>query len=134
MSVRSLRSVLDKGSRKTYISFRRCGNREKYRWKRSVFRRQICNCRQLRSRAYASKKPYTALTKGSQLTAQKSDSLAYGAGDRVRHVKFGEGTVLDIKEGGRDFEVTVEFGHCGRQKNVCNVCKISENLVVISKC
>ena len=66
-----------------------------------------------RSRAYASKKPYTALTKGSQLTAQKSDSLAYGAGDRVRHVKFGEGTVLDIKEGGRDFEVTVEFDTAG---------------------
>ena len=69
-----------------------------------------------RSRAYASKKPYTALTKGSQLTAQKSDSLAYGAGDRVRHVKFGEGTVLDIKEGGRDFEVTVEFDTAGVRK------------------
>ena len=66
--------------------------------------------------AYASKKPYTALTKGSQLTAQKSDSLAYGAGDRVRHVKFGEGTVLDIKEGGRDFEVTVEFDTAGVRK------------------
>ena len=41
-----------------------------------------------RSKAYASKKPYTVLTKGSQLRAQKSDSLAYGVGDRVRHVKI----------------------------------------------
>lgn len=70
----------------------------------------------LRSGTYSSKKPYTALTKGSQLTAQKSDSLAYGVGDRVRHVKFGEGTVLDIKEGGRDFEVTVEFDTAGVRK------------------
>ena len=69
-----------------------------------------------RSKAYASKKPYTVLTKGSQLRAQKSDSLAYGVGDRVRHVKFGEGTVLDIKEGGRDFEVTVEFDTAGVRK------------------
>ena len=69
-----------------------------------------------RSKSYASKKPFTALTKGKQLTAQKSDSLAYGVGDRVRHVKFGEGTVLDIKEGGRDFEVTVEFDTAGVRK------------------
>ena len=64
----------------------------------------------------AVKKPFTALTKGSQLTAQKSDKLSYGVGDRVRHVKFGEGTVLDIKEGGRDFEVTVEFDTAGVRK------------------
>lgn len=64
----------------------------------------------------AGKKPFTALTKGSQLTAQKSGKLSYGVGDRVRHVKFGEGTVLDIKEGGRDFEVTVEFDTAGVRK------------------
>ena len=64
----------------------------------------------------AEKKPLTALTKGSQLTAQKSGKLSYGVGDRVRHVKFGEGTVLDIKEGGRDFEVTVEFETVGVRK------------------
>ena len=68
------------------------------------------------SRGYASKKPFAALTKGSQLTAQKSGTLAYSTGDRVRHVKFGEGTVLDIKEGGRDFEVTVEFDTAGVRK------------------
>ena len=69
-----------------------------------------------RSSTYTSKKPFQALTKGSQLTAQKSDKLSYGVGDRVRHVKFGEGTVLDIKEGGRDFEVTVEFDTAGVRK------------------
>ena len=30
-------------------------------------------------------------------------------GDRVRHLKFGEGTVTNIVQGGRDFEVTVDF-------------------------
>ena len=59
---------------------------------------------------------FNSLTKGSQLTAQKSDTLSYGVGDRVRHVKFGEGTVLDIKKGGRDFEVTVEFDTAGVRK------------------
>ena len=59
---------------------------------------------------------FSSLTKGSQLTAQKTDNLSYGVGDRVRHVKFGEGTVLDIKKGGRDFEVTVEFDTAGVRK------------------
>ena len=31
-------------------------------------------------------------------------------------MKFGEGTVLDIKEGGRDKEVTVDFDTAGVRK------------------
>ena len=64
----------------------------------------------------ASRQPFHTLTKGSQLTAQKGGTLSYGVGDRVRHVKFGEGTVLDIREGGRDYEVTVEFDTAGVRK------------------
>ena len=30
--------------------------------------------------------------------------LDYGVGDRVSHMKFGEGTVMNIVEGGRDYE------------------------------
>ena len=66
--------------------------------------------------APAGKMPFSALQKGSQLTAEKGGALAYGTGDRVCHVKFGEGTVLDIKEGGRDKEVTVEFDSAGVRK------------------
>ena len=62
------------------------------------------------------KQPFSALTKGSQLTAQKSGRPSYDVGDRVRHVKFGDGTVLDIREGGRDYEVTVEFDTAGVRK------------------
>ena len=36
-------------------------------------------------------------------------TLDYGVGDRVKHMRFGEGTVTDIKSGGRDYEVTVDF-------------------------
>lgn len=64
----------------------------------------------------AGKQPFSALQKGSQLTAGKGGKLSYGVGDRVRHVKFGEGTVLEIKEGGRDYEVTVEFDSAGVRK------------------
>ena len=67
-------------------------------------------------RPYVSKKPFSALTKGSQLTAQRGDSLAYGVGDRVRHVKFGRELSLTLKRGGRDFEVTVKFDTAGVRK------------------
>ncbi len=40
----------------------------------------------------------------------------YDVGDRVKHVKFNEGTVLEIKDGGRDYEVTVNFDGAGVRK------------------
>ena len=35
--------------------------------------------------------------------------IDYSAGDRVSHIKFGEGTVLDISKGSKDYEVKVLF-------------------------
>ena len=64
----------------------------------------------------AGKQPFSALQEGSQLLSGKGDGLSYGVGDRVRHMKFGEGTVREIKEGGRDYEVTVEFDSAGVRK------------------
>ncbi len=37
-------------------------------------------------------------------------------GDRVRHMKFGDGLVTAITEGGRDYEVTVQFDQAGQKK------------------
>ena len=37
-------------------------------------------------------------------------------GDRVQHVKFGEGTVTALVKGGRDYEVTVDFDSAGTKK------------------
>ena len=51
-----------------------------------------------------------------QFAVSKEKGLDYGVGNRVRHMKFGEGTVTQITEGGRDFEVTVEFDTAGVKK------------------
>lgn len=51
-----------------------------------------------------------------QFAVSKENGLDYGVGDRVRHMKFGEGIVTQITEGGRDFEVTVEFDTVGVKK------------------
>lgn len=66
--------------------------------------------------AHAQKPAFAAIQKGSGLMAKKSEGLSYGVGDRVRHVKFGDGTVTEIKEGGRDYEVTVQFDTAGVRK------------------
>lgn len=39
----------------------------------------------------------------------------YDAGDRVRHVKYGEGTVLELEPGPRDYKVTVDFDEVGQK-------------------
>ena len=65
-----------------------------------------------------------SLQKGSQLAAGGNGPLAYEVGDRVRHVKFGEGTVTYIKEGGRDHEVTIEFDSVGTRKMFAKFAKL----------
>lgn len=65
-----------------------------------------------------------SLQKGSQLAAGGNGPLGYEVGDRVRHVKFGEGTVMDIKEGGRDHEVTIEFDSVGTRKMFAKFAKL----------
>lgn len=52
------------------------------------------------------------------------DGPGYGVGDRVKHMKFGEGTVSDIKTGGRDYEVTVEFDTAGVKKMFASFAKL----------
>lgn len=42
-------------------------------------------------------------------------NLGYAAGDRVRHMRYGEGTVLKIEPGPRDAQVTVMFDEAGQK-------------------
>ena len=65
-----------------------------------------------------------SLQKGSQLAAGGNGPLGYEVGDRVRHVKFGKGTVTDIKEGGRDHEVTIEFDSVGTRRMFAKFAKL----------
>ena len=53
--------------------------------------------------------PKTTPTFGKAFTVEKPKSLDYSEGDRVRHMRFGDGTVKTIADGGKDFEVTVDF-------------------------
>lgn len=56
---------------------------------------------------------------------KKTDSSPdYVVGDRVRHIKFGEGTVADMINGGRDYEVTVDFDTAGRKKMFAGFAKL----------
>ena len=46
---------------------------------------------------------------------EKDTTLEYGKGDRVRHMKYGEGTVIDIARETRDYKVTVVFDKAGQK-------------------
>ncbi|MFT4107035.1 MAG: DNA helicase PcrA [Lacrimispora sp.] len=61
---------------------------------------------------------------GKAFTVEKAGSLDYKEGDRVRHMKFGEGQVMEIKDGGRDFEVTVQFDQAGVKKMFASFAKL----------
>ncbi len=63
---------------------------------------------------------------GKQFTVTKEESLDYQVGDRVRHVKFGEGTVRNIAEQKRDFEVTVEFDNYGIKKMYASFARLQK--------
>ncbi len=49
---------------------------------------------------------------GAALSAG-ADGVDYGVGDRVRHIKYGEGTVLKLEKEPKDYKVTVSFDGAG---------------------
>lgn len=61
-----------------------------------------------------------------QFTVKKSDGLDYGVGDTVKHIKFGIGMVTAITEGGRDYEVTVDFDRVGTKKMFASFAKLQK--------
>lgn len=63
---------------------------------------------------------------GKAFTVQKAASLDYSEGDRVRHIKFGEGTVKSIRDGGKDYEVTVVFDGAGQKKMFASFAKLKK--------
>ncbi len=77
-----------------------------------------------RKSAYASPAGKPAPSFGKTFSIQKAQSLAYAEGDRVRHIKFGEGTVQKIADGGKDFEVTVNFDRVGVKKMFASFAKL----------
>ena len=55
-----------------------------------------------------------------------SKTLAYGVGDRVRHMRYGEGTVLKIEAGPRDSRVTVAFNEAGQKIMYAGFAKLTK--------
>ena len=53
-------------------------------------------------------------------------ALSYQVGDRVRHIKFGDGKVMAIVSGGRDYEVTVDFDKAGTKKMFASFAKLKK--------
>ena len=47
-------------------------------------------------------------------------------GDTVKHIKFGTGIVEAITEGGRDYEVTVNFEKFGTKKMFASFAKLKK--------
>lgn len=57
---------------------------------------------------------------------KKADGLEYGVGDTVRHIKFGNGVVKNVVDGGKDFEVTVDFDKVGVKKMFASFAKLKK--------
>lgn len=65
-------------------------------------------------------------TFGKTFTVTKAKSLDYGVGDRVSHSRFGLGTVKEIVDGSRDFEVTVDFDDYGEKRMFAGFAKLEK--------
>ncbi len=64
----------------------------------------------------------SGLTKGAAYVAPAE--LEYGVGDRVRHIKFGEGSILKIEKDPRDYKVTVLFDQAGQKVMYASFAKL----------
>lgn len=72
------------------------------------------------SQAFGIKRPV------QQFKVASGEGPGYDVGDRVQHMKFGEGLVTAITEGGRDYEVTVEFDRFGVKKMFAAFAKLQK--------
>ncbi len=84
------------------------------------------------SRAFAKPSAFGKTFPGTSASAYKassvvkSDKLEYEVGDTVSHIKFGVGMVMNITNGGRDFEVTVDFEEYGTKKMFASFAKLKK--------
>ncbi len=79
--------------------------------------------------ASKSKEPmYTPVSNQRSFTSVNTQGadLNYAVGDRVRHIKFGDGEVMAIVAGGRDYEVTVDFDKAGTKKMFASFAKLKK--------
>ena len=70
--------------------------------------------------------PFAPVKPVKQFNVASGKELSYKENDRVRHIKFGPGTVEAITSGGRDFEVTVNFDNYGVKKMFASFAKLEK--------
>ena len=63
------------------------------------------------------------LSKGMQMSGGVPD---YGVGDRVLHTKYGQGTVLALEKGTKDYQVTVMFDTMGQRSMYAGFAKLKK--------
>lgn len=63
---------------------------------------------------------------GKVFQVEHMKTLPYEVGDRVRHARFGEGSVTEIKDGKKDYEVTVDFDELGVRKMLACFAKLEK--------
>lgn len=90
-------------------------------------------------RSYGQKNPYSSYAKqqsygqpssqpsfGKSFVVNSVGKPDYAVGDRVRHIKFGPGTVKALEKGDKDYEVTVNFDRCGVRKMFASFAKLKK--------
>lgn len=73
-----------------------------------------------RTKAFSTAKPI------KQFGTVSGEGPGYDVGDRVKHMKFGEGLVTAMTAGGRDYEVTVQFDDVGVKKMFATFAKLQK--------
>lgn len=76
--------------------------------------------------AYKVKQPSSQPAFGKAFVVAGSGKPDYSVGDRVRHIKFGSGTVEQLEKGDKDYEVTVDFDRCGIRKMYASFAKLKK--------
>ena len=89
---------------------------------------------------YGKKNPYSSYARqksygqpssqpafGKAFVVNASGKPDYEVGDRVRHIKFGVGTVENLEKGDKDYEVTVNFDRCGVRKMFASFAKLKKS-------
>ena len=70
--------------------------------------------------------PYTSQPKPAADPSGTAEAADLAPGDKVRHAKFGSGTVLDVSDGGRDLMITVDFPGWGVKKMLAGFARLKK--------
>lgn len=68
--------------------------------------------------------PY--ISKGAHTPKTSSFQLTYSVGDKVKHIKFGEGIVRDITRNESDYDVSIEFAKLGMRRMKASYAKLTK--------